>query len=315
MPGDDAAYVVGSDGYLHALNVQNGWDNMTPAVFLPANTRANGLIVATAPDGSAVAYAATTHGCGSQPDGVWAMDLTSPQKTVTAFQPNRANIAGTAGPTFGRDGTVYIATTGGSAAMSNSLIALESKTLKPKTSVAVPQAGFTSSPLMFSWQGKDMIAIAGSGRVHLFDSESLASGPVATSTPSAGGSFEIGALTSWADTSGARWIALPAPRGIVALKVVDQGGRPTFSPGWTSREITAPLAPLAINGVLFAASSGTRTAPGVLYAVDATTGKDLWNSGKTITSIIQGGLSGQQGNVYVPGADGTLYAFGFAIEK
>ena len=53
----------------------------------------------------------------------------------------------------------------------------------------------------------------------------------------------------------------------------------------------------------------------MLYAIDAATGKDLWNSGKTITSIIQGGLSGRQGNVYVPGADGTLYAFGFAIEK
>ena len=36
QPGADAAYVVGSDGYLHALNVQNGWDNMTPALFLPA---------------------------------------------------------------------------------------------------------------------------------------------------------------------------------------------------------------------------------------------------------------------------------------
>ena len=26
VPGADAAYVVGSDGFLHALNVQNGWD-------------------------------------------------------------------------------------------------------------------------------------------------------------------------------------------------------------------------------------------------------------------------------------------------
>ena len=59
QPGGDAAYVVGSDGYLHALNVQNGWDNMTPALFLPSNTRASGLIVASS-DAGAVAYAATT---------------------------------------------------------------------------------------------------------------------------------------------------------------------------------------------------------------------------------------------------------------
>jgi outer membrane protein assembly factor BamB len=53
----------------------------------------------------------------------------------------------------------------------------------------------------------------------------------------------------------------------------------------------------------------------VLYAIDAATGKDLWNSGRTITSTVRGGLSAGQGNVYVPGADSTLYAFGFNIEK
>jgi hypothetical protein len=85
VPGQDAAYVVGSDGYLHALNVQNGWDNMTPALFLPSNTHPAGLIVATS-DAGAVAYAATTRRCGSQPDAVWAMDLASPQKPVTALR-------------------------------------------------------------------------------------------------------------------------------------------------------------------------------------------------------------------------------------
>ena len=39
---------------------------------------------------------------------------------------------------------------------------------------------------------------------------------------------------------------------------------------------------------------------------------------RTITSSVRGGLSGLsggQGNVYVPGSDSTLYAFGFEIEK
>jgi hypothetical protein len=30
---------------------------------------------------------------------------------------------------------------------------------------------------------------------------------------------------------------------------------------------------------------------------------------------VRGALSGGQGNVYVPGSDSTLYAFGFEIEK
>ena len=75
------------------------------------------------------------------------------------------------------------------------------------------------------------------------------------------------------------------------------------------------MPPLVVNGVLFAASAGTRAAPAVLYAIDAATGKDLWNSGKTIASTVSGGLAAGAGNVYVPGADSTLYAFGFEIEK
>ena len=46
VPGADAAYVVGSDGFLHALNVQNGVDLMPPTLFVPANTRAAGLLIA-----------------------------------------------------------------------------------------------------------------------------------------------------------------------------------------------------------------------------------------------------------------------------
>ena len=85
----------------------------------------------------------------------------------------------------------------------------------------------------------------------------------------------------------------------------------TFDTGGTAMQVT----PLVINGVLFASSGGTRTAPAVLYALDAETGKELWSSLKSIGSTVRGGLSGGQGNVYVPGTDGTLYAFGFAIEK
>jgi outer membrane protein assembly factor BamB len=53
----------------------------------------------------------------------------------------------------------------------------------------------------------------------------------------------------------------------------------------------------------------------VLYAIEAATGKTVWSSARTIASSIRDGLSGGQGNVYVPGGDGTLYAFGFPIEK
>ena len=315
VPGSDAAYVVGSDGYLHALNVSNGWDNMTPALFLPANTRALGLIVTagTAAAGP-IAYIATTQGCGSQPDAVWAMDLTSPQRTVVAFNAGGATIAGAAGPTLGRDGTIYVTTTNGSAPLSNSLIALEPRTLKLKASVAVAKADFGSSPLVFQWNDLDAVVAAGGGKLFVFDSAMLQAGPIA-SVSVAGAAVEAGALASWLDSQGTRWIAVPSERGVAAFKFVDRGGTAALQPGWMSRAIASPLTPLVINGVLFAASSGTRTTPGVLYAIDTASGKDLWNSGRTIMAPVRGGLSGGQGNVYVPGADSTLYAFGFEIEK
>jgi outer membrane protein assembly factor BamB len=53
----------------------------------------------------------------------------------------------------------------------------------------------------------------------------------------------------------------------------------------------------------------------VLYAFDAATGKEVWTSGKTITTTAQGGLSAGAGVIYVPTTDATLYAFGFPIEK
>ncbi len=314
VPGNDAAYVVGNDGLLHALNVQNGVDLMPPTLFLPPNTRAAGLLIATGPDGSAVAYAATTHGCGSQPDGIWAMELGSEKKDVVAFQPKDANIAGTAGFTLGRDGTVYLTTTGGGPGMSNQLIALEPKTLKPKGAAYVPGANFNSSPLIFAVKDKDLVAASGGGKLYLFDT-TLASGPIATVAVAGTEKFEPGALASWEDAQNVRWIAVPSSRGIVTFKVADENGKLALQPGWTSRDIASPLPPLVVNGVLFTASSGTKAVPSVLYAIDASNGKDLWNSMRTITTSVRGGLSAGQGNVYVPGADSTLYAFGFAIEK
>jgi hypothetical protein len=317
QPGGDAAYVVGSDGFLHALNVQNGWDSMTPALFIPSNTRATGLIVATG-DAGAVAYAATTHRCGSQPDAVWAMDLADALKPVTAFKVGDATIAGAAGPSIGHDGTVYVATAAGTAAESGSLFALEPKTLKQKGAARIAGAGFSSSPLVFIWKDKDAVLVAGGGKIYVFDPASLAGGPVATSAAFFSGGtadFEAGSLASWTDAAGVRWVAAAAPRGIVTFKLTEQGGRPAFQAGWTFSDIASPLPPLVVNGVLFAASTGTRAVPGVLYALDAATGKPLWTSGRAITSTIRGGLTAGAGTVFVPGSDSTLYAFGFEIEK
>ena len=53
----------------------------------------------------------------------------------------------------------------------------------------------------------------------------------------------------------------------------------------------------------------------MLYALDASSGKELWNSGTSITSFVySGGLAAGDGQVYVPTNDNTLYAFGIPLE-
>jgi outer membrane protein assembly factor BamB len=314
QPGDDAAYIVGSDGYLHALNVQSGWEQMTPVLFLPPNTRAMGLIVASSDEGR-IAYAATTHHCGAQDDAIWAIDLRDAKKTVSNFRPGGAAIAGTEGPAIGHDGTVYAATAKGSSPMSNSVFALDAKTLNMKGSASVNGAALSSSPVVIAWKEKDAVVVAGGGKLYLFDASALSAGPVAVSPLFGTADYETGALASWTDAQNTRWIAASTSHAVTAFKLTDQGGRATFESGWTSREIASPLPPVVANGVLFAASTGTKTTPAVLYGLDATSGKELWNSGRGITSTVHGALAVSQGNVFVPGTDGTLYAFGFEIEK
>ena len=326
---------LSSDGMFHANFVSNG-DEPDPAIrFLPANANAQGLIIV-----DNVAYVATVGGCGGVANGLWALDIAS--KAVTNWKPNDGEVAGSAGPSFGPDGSLYVSTTSGD------LVSLEAKTLKVKDVYRAGQP-LTSTPVLFQYKDKAMIAAATKdGRIHLLDSAAMAGGAVKSAPYSTAGDFAAGALTTWQDAAGTRWILAPtagpvsadanssASNGavtngaIVAWKVVDKNGATALEPGWVSRDLVSPLTPLVINGVVFAVSSGEfrakdskmtaaqrakASAPAVLYALDGATGKELWNSGKTITSFMHGGgLSGGAGQVYLGTHDGTLYSFGFPME-
>jgi outer membrane protein assembly factor BamB len=64
-----------------------------------------------------------------------------------------------------------------------------------------------------------------------------------------------------------------------------------------------------------AAERARRSSGAVIYALDGETGKELWNSGTTITSFASGAaLSGGVGQIYLTTYDGMIYAFGFPME-
>ena len=311
-PHPELVLSLASDGKLHSHYVSNG-DEPSPAIpFLPPNAHAIGLTVV-----NDVAYAATTNKCGGVENGIWAVDLKT-GKVATWKTTN--NIAGTAGPAFGPDGTIY-------AAAGNELVALSPGALEPRAIFKSDAGEFTSSPVVFEFQGKNLVAVRNSkGRIQVFDAATLKS-PLAASDESAG---EAGALASWQDPAGVRWLLAPANNSIAAWKLAGKDGAMTIERAWTSRDLVSPLPPILVNAVVFALSSGEhrpadskvtaaqrarRSTPAVLYALDAQTGKELWNSGKTITSFVHsGGLAAGGSRVYVGAYDGTQYAFGFPIE-
>lgn len=295
----ELVYVLSSAGMLRRMYVSNGADAEPPLPWLPPSAAASGLIVV-----DEVAYAATGPGCRDAVDGVWALDLSS--KRVSSWKSSGA-VAGSAGPAIAPDGTLYVSTKSGE------MVALESGTLKVKDSYRAGKQDFTSSPVLFPHKRKNLIAATTKdGRIHLLDSAALGGDTPLYKTSANAADFIPGALASWQDQEGTRWVLAPTAGAIMAWKVVDQAGAPTLQPGWVSRDMVSPLPPIVMNGVVFAASSGAQA---ILYALDGSTGKELWNSGKTIASSVQGGgLSAGGSLVFLGTNDGTLYAFGFPIE-
>ncbi|MFN0119795.1 MAG: hypothetical protein ACKV2V_04770 [Blastocatellia bacterium] len=331
--GPFLVYALASDGMLHSLHLSNGENYQPPMRFLPAGANASGLIVV-----DHLVYAVTTKGCGNAPNGVWMIDtLTKEVKTW------KGNVAGTAGMAFGGDGTIFV-TTGPGGNKPNSLVALDPMTLAEKGSFPGESTPFTSSPVVFMHGGRTFVAAASAGGVFIFGAEML-NAPVATWT-SGGKDFAPGALSSWQDRDGTRWLLAPhngalpsgftangpaASKGAVLAWKLGQGNSPlSISPGWASRDLVSPLTPTIINGVVFATSSGefrtndgkataamraARSVPAVLYALDGATGKELWNSGTTITSFAHGAaLSGGMSQIYLTTHDGTIYTFGYPME-
>ena len=158
-----------------------------------------------------------------------------------------------------------------------------------------------------------------------------------------------GSLATWLDAKGVRWVASPfwGPQhsqykfpitngvtkkgGVAAFKMEDPGGKIQLSPAWISRDMDQGEPPVYANGVIYAFGSGentdqayfdvglqdtsTRRIPNstkaVLYALDASNGKELWNSGTEIASWAHNGeLSVANGKVYLGTFDGMLYCYG-----
>src|SRR5262245_24408256 len=101
--------VLASDGVLHTLGFPSGKDIQKPAAFLPAHARVSDLIGV-----NVMVYASTSGNCGGAPNGIWAIDLASADKTVTSWKTNGGSPVGSVA--LATDGTVIAAIGAGTAA-------------------------------------------------------------------------------------------------------------------------------------------------------------------------------------------------------
>ncbi len=216
-------------------------------------------------------------------------------------------------PAFAKDGTVYV-----TIGKSGSIIAIDPKTMQTKDWFSEPAADFVSTPVLFKYKDKDLLAASSrDGRMFLLDSASLGSTdhrtPLHVSAPVPGKA--ITDIATW-EADGIRWLLGTSNNMVIALKLSDVNDVPAVQSSWMSKELLSPILPAVVNGVVFTASTGTRSTPGVLYALDGVTGKELWNSGKTLTGVVAAGaLWTSVGQVHTATTDGTLYTFGFPLER
>jgi hypothetical protein len=370
---DRTVLAVASDGKLHALNIVNGEDRMPPIPFVPAFSKNWSLNLV-----NNVLYTATSQGCNGAKSGVYAMDMKSPEHSVTFFQANTAGggIWGRGGVVASADGTTIYAETGDGpydpevSKYGDAFLALSPKDLKLKDYYTPANWQWMNrkdldlgcvSPVSFHFKNWDLVAGGGKeGRLVLLDAKSLGGtthtdplfrSPVYSNEDlySAGRGF-WGALTTWEDAKGTRWVYAPgwgpvgsqAPEfplkngavtegGLMAFKVEEKDGKPVLTPAWISRNMNVPEPAIVANGVVYSVSSGEntlqadsegrlmtseqrlKTSPGhaILYAFDAETGKELFNSGDTMPAIAHfSGIAISNGRIFVTTLDANLYSFG-----
>lgn len=226
----------------------------------------------------------------------------------------------------------------------------------------------SASPAIFDFAGKTVIAVSQKesvlrlldannmgGEDHmtpLWESPHLGNDAKTGTDPSRG---VWGAITTWQSESGKRFLYIPmygepskespvfpngngpTPNGrVMAFQVVENGGKISAVPVWTSNDMIMPDPPVVANGVVYALSTGGQAMqngakPGdkrmpysesavlrstpvsnmTLYAYDAESGKKLWDSGKTMKDWVHFSEPVVAlGKVYVVTHDAHVIAFG-----
>ena len=225
----------------------------------------------------------------------------------------------------------------------------------------------SANPVVFNFAGKTLIAVSQKEAVlRILDANNLGGQNHMTpiwQSPRLGNDQKTGtdpgrgvwgAIAS-AEINGRRFLYLPllgnpskdspafpvtnGPRedgSVIAFEVVNEGGKISAKPLWTSANMVMPDPPVVANGVVYALSTGgqamqngakpgdprmpydvsavlrsTQVSNMTLYAYDAVSGKQLWSSGKTMSDWVHFSEPVvAQGKIFVVTHDAHVIAFG-----
>jgi hypothetical protein len=350
-------FLLTGDGKLRQLNQSDGTDVTKPLPFVPAGAKAQALNI------SDETILTTTHEACGQDAAVWSIDTADDSPKAKSFKLG-ADVAGMGGVALGSDGTVYVQTESGPldpdiGKFGGVLLALTKDLTVSSYFVLPPAEGKASapnmnstSPLVISVKNEDFVVTANKdGRLYVLKGSSVGSddhhhyasrSPVLPRLDGNKSHGIWGALSSWQDTDGTRYVLAPvwgplsdellaaipgtkAPNGsIVALKVVvDNTGAPTLQPAWVSRDLDSPVPPVIAKGIVFALSNGKfndkdeprRGTHATLYAFDGVTGQELYSTKDQVnTAGNLTGLTVVNGRVYFSTVDNTVQVFGKYLE-
>ncbi len=164
--------------------------------------------------------------------------------------------------------------------------------------------------------------------------------------PRSSTSFGIwGGLSTWRSDDGRTWLYVPmygpastsapefplshgpSPDGsVMAFEVVaeERSGKPRLKAAWISQNFKVPEPVALANGVAFVLANGenvnqrdsvegrqtTNNQPAVLYALDALTGEELFNSGNAMGTWVHfSGLAIAEAQIYAVDYDSVVYCF------
>lgn len=365
-------YAIASDGKLHSLNAVDGEDRMPPIQFVPPYSKNWSLNLV---DG--VLYSTLSQNCDGAKSAVYALDLKDPKHTVRSFTVDAGGggIWGRAGAAISPEGSIYVETGDGTYDpqknnLADSFLAISTHDLKlldyytPANHLYLTHKDLDMgcmSPAVFRFGQRELIAGGGKeGVLYLLDAKSLGGAnhqtPLFRSPKYANEEVNLagrgfwGALATWQDDAGARWLYAPAlgpqatgspsfpiaygqaARGsVMAFRVEEKNGGVVLSPAWRSRDMSAPEPPIVANGVVYSLSSGENTQSihesgriltsaerastpsgrATLYAFDAKTGQELFSSGDAMSGFAHfSGLGLANGHIYAVTYQNVLYSFG-----